>query len=104
MRQTVGKHEFKRNKTCKDIIRILKLTDDIGLAYDMIENRLKGCKDWQDKVKKAINDYYKGLHLKGQEHFLECKEDLVVDDESRMRKLVHDFLAKREGNAWYAQK
>lgn len=52
------KHEFRRSKTCKDIIRILKLTDDIGLAYDMIENRLKGCADWQSKVKKAVNLYY----------------------------------------------
>lgn len=52
------KHSFRRIKTCTDLLRIMKLTNDMNLAWDMIGVRLEGCEDWRSRVENAIYLYY----------------------------------------------
>jgi predicted nucleic acid-binding protein len=61
-KETMVKRELRKNfkkiKTCEDILKIFKLTDDIGLVCDMVETKLEGCHDWYQRIEKAINLYY----------------------------------------------
>lgn len=49
---------FSSRNTCRKIFNIMKLTNDINVALDMIEAMLQGLSDWRDRVQDGLKLYY----------------------------------------------
>lgn len=51
---------FRKNETCIKLLNIMKLTNDISLALDMIERVFNNSiKDWRERVQDGLKIYYK---------------------------------------------